>query len=246
MDRHVVFLGKLHRAGLQHVGPQAAELQHFVVADGVKLAGVGDDPRVGGENAVHVGVVLAHAGVEHRAQGDQRRVAPAPAERGGLALVVDALKTRHDDDRPVGELVQDLLLVDRLNPCLGERVVRPQVNLLAGVADSVIPQAVHRHCEEGDAHLLSAGQQLVQLPLGRVRRHLSAEVHQVIGGLAHRGDDDDHFVPVPPGGDGFLCAADNLLDRADTRAAELLDYQCHERSDCKREVASYERTPTSC
>ncbi len=96
--RHVVLLGKLHRPRLQHRCAQAGQLEHFVVADAVDLARVFHDPRVGGVDAVDVGVVLADVGLEHRAEGDQRRIAAAAAQRGEIALGRDALEAGDDDD----------------------------------------------------------------------------------------------------------------------------------------------------
>ena len=42
-----------------HAGADAGQLQHLVVADDVHLARLGHDARVGGVDAVHVGVDLA-------------------------------------------------------------------------------------------------------------------------------------------------------------------------------------------
>ena len=64
-----------------------------------ELAGVGDDPRVGAEDAGDVGVDLADAGVERGGEGDRGRVGAAAAERGDVAAVGrDALEAGDEDD----------------------------------------------------------------------------------------------------------------------------------------------------
>ena len=50
---------------------------------------VGDDPRVGGEDAVDVGVDLADVGVERRGQRDRGGVGAAAAERGDVLGVLE-------------------------------------------------------------------------------------------------------------------------------------------------------------
>ena len=58
-QRHVELLGELDRPRVHDARAHAGQLEHLVVADGVHLAGLGHDPRVGGVDAVHVGVDLA-------------------------------------------------------------------------------------------------------------------------------------------------------------------------------------------
>ena len=59
LHRHVELLGELDAARVHDAGPDAGQLQHLVVADRLHLPRLGHDPRVGGVNAVHVGVNLA-------------------------------------------------------------------------------------------------------------------------------------------------------------------------------------------
>ena len=59
MQRHVELLGELDAARVHDAGADAGQLQHLVVADGVDLAGLGHDARVGGVDAVDVGVDFA-------------------------------------------------------------------------------------------------------------------------------------------------------------------------------------------
>ena len=62
------------------------------------------DPRVGGEDAVHVGVDLAHVGAERGGQRHRGGVRPAPPERRDvLGVLGHALEAGHDRDRAVVE-----------------------------------------------------------------------------------------------------------------------------------------------
>ena len=86
LDPHTVLHRQRHRAGLQHLGAQRGHLQHLLVGDAVELARLGDDPRVGGVDAVDVGEDVAALGAQRRRQRHGRGVRAAAAERGHAAL----------------------------------------------------------------------------------------------------------------------------------------------------------------
>ena len=70
----------------------------------VELARLRHDARVGGEDAVDVGVDLADVGLERRRERDSRRVGAAAAERRDVAgVAVEALEAGDDDDRALVE-----------------------------------------------------------------------------------------------------------------------------------------------
>ena len=56
---NIVFAGELHGADLQHLGTQARQLQHFLEGDTRQAARFRHHARIGGIDAVHVGVNLA-------------------------------------------------------------------------------------------------------------------------------------------------------------------------------------------
>ena len=87
VDADAVVARVLDRAQLQHPGARGRHLQHLLVGDRRQLAGVGDDPRVGAEDAGDVGVDLADAGAERGGERDRGRVGAAAAERGHVAAV---------------------------------------------------------------------------------------------------------------------------------------------------------------
>ena len=62
MDGDLVAPRVLHAARHQDLRAAGGHLEHFLVADPREPPGGPDDPRVGGEDSVHVGVDLAHVG----------------------------------------------------------------------------------------------------------------------------------------------------------------------------------------
>jgi hypothetical protein len=119
---HVELLGELDRPRVHDAGAHARHLQHLVVADGVHLAGVGDDPRVGGVHAVHVGVDLALDVVPGELDRGRDRhrggVAAAPPQGGDVAQLVHALEAGQHDDVPAVERLAQAVRVDLLDPAL--------------------------------------------------------------------------------------------------------------------------------
>ena len=57
--RHPVQHGDFHRAGLQHLGAQRGHFQHFLEGDFLQPPRLGHDARVGGIDAIHVGIDVA-------------------------------------------------------------------------------------------------------------------------------------------------------------------------------------------
>ena len=104
VDRDVVAAGVLDAPQVQDLGAAGGELEHLLVGDGVELAGRRDDARVGGEDAVDVGVDLADVGLERRGERDRGRVGAAATEGGDLLGVLgDALEAGDDHDVAVGD-----------------------------------------------------------------------------------------------------------------------------------------------
>ena len=66
------FLGKFHRARLHHFRAEAGEFEHFVVGNFLELLRAGHNARVGGVNAVDVGINLAQVGFERRGAARSR------------------------------------------------------------------------------------------------------------------------------------------------------------------------------
>ena len=119
----LVLAGELDRADLQHLRAEARHLEHLLEADAREPTRVGDDARIGGVDAVDVGVDQALVGLQRRRDGDGRRVGAAAAERRHVAVRIDALEAGDDDDLARVEIGADARVVDALDARLGVRHV---------------------------------------------------------------------------------------------------------------------------
>ena len=86
LDDDVVDPAELDGPDLHDLGALVGEFEHLLVADDGELAGVGDEPRVGGVDAPDVGEDLAAVGLERGGQGDRGRVAAAAAQGRDLLV----------------------------------------------------------------------------------------------------------------------------------------------------------------
>ncbi len=94
---HAEFFGEFHRARLHDFGAEAGEFEHFVVGNLVELLRIGDQARVGGINAINVGINLAQVGFQRGGEGNGREIGAAAAERGDLTFESLALEPGDDD-----------------------------------------------------------------------------------------------------------------------------------------------------
>ena len=121
---HVEAAGHLDAAQHHDLGAARGEFQHLVVGDEVELAGLGDDARIGGVDAVHVGEDHAGFGAQSGRQGDGGGVGAAAAERGDVLVGRDALEAGHQDDLVFLEGLLDALRPDVEDLGLGVRRCR--------------------------------------------------------------------------------------------------------------------------
>ena len=101
--------------------------------------------------------------------------------------------------------------------------------LRTGERDRRLAPVDDRHAQQRDRDALTRGEQHVHLAGGRVARHLVGEPLEVVGGLAHRRDDDHDVVAVAPGAHDVLGDGADAVGVGDRRAAELLHEQAHDR-----------------
>ena len=118
-------------------------------------AGFGNDARVGGEDAVNIGVDLAFIRVQGGGEGGRGRVAPTSAERGDVSLFIDTLEPAGDDDRPFVEVSLETIGRDLANAGLGVGRIGQYADLAPRQADGLLSQGMDRHRDEGDRLLLT-------------------------------------------------------------------------------------------
>ena len=155
------------------------------------------DARVGGEDAVDVGVDLADVGVERRGQRDRGGVRAAAAERGDvLGVLADALEAGDDRDRRRRRALRGsgpgVTSMIRALPCAesvmhaglraGERLRASEPRLSIAIASSAIEIRSPAVSSMSSSRAGGSGDDLL------------GEVEQLVGGVAHRGDDDDDVV----------------------------------------------------
>ena len=230
MDRHVVAARVLDAPQVQDLGAGRRHLEHLLGGDAVELAGGRDDPRVGGEDAVDVGVDLADLGAQRGGQRDRGGVGGAAAQRGDvLGVLGDALEAGDDRDRAVADRVPrsgpGVMSMILALPC-AESVITPACEPVNDCA--LWPSCGDRHREQRHRDPLAGGEQHVELARRRQRRHLLGEVAQLVGGVAHRRDDDDDVVAGLAGVDDALRDALDAGGISDGRAAVLLDDDAHD------------------
>ena len=214
VHRNVVAAGVLDAAQHQHLGAGRGHLEHLLVGDGVQLRAFGHDARVGGEDAVHVGVDLADVGVQRGGQRDGGGVRAAAAQRGDvLGVLADALESGDQRDLPLVQRGPDPARGDVDDPRVAVRAGGDHAGLRAGERPGLRAERVDGHRDQRVGDPLAGGQQHVQLPRRRGRGNLLGEVHQVVGGVAHRRDHDDDVVAGLPGRDDPLGDALDPLGR---------------------------------
>ena len=175
VDADTVVARVLDRAQLQDPGPGGRHLEHLLVGDMGQLAGVGDDPRVGAEDAGDVGVDLADAGVEGGGERDRGRVGAAPPQRGDVAAVGgDALEAGDEDDPVLLERLADAVGADVDDPRLRVGGVGDDPGLGAGQRDRLVAHVVDRHRAERAGDPLAGREQHVHLAGHRAARRSPA------------------------------------------------------------------------
>ena len=228
VHRNVVAACVFHAAQHQHLGAAGRHLEHLFEGDRVELAGVVHDPGIRAENAVHIGVDLADVGVQRRGQGDRGGVRAAAAQRGDVpGVLADALESGDQHDAPFVErgLQPSRRDFDDLRVAVGAG--GDDTGLRTGERPGLRAERFdgHGHQRIGDA--LAGGQQHVEFPGRRDRAHLLSQVHQVVGGVAHRRDHHDDVVALLLGLDDALGDAADPVGVGHRGSAVLLHDERH-------------------
>ncbi|MNS27702.1 hypothetical protein D3C72_596560 [compost metagenome] len=222
-QKQIELLGVLHRAGVQHLGAEAGELEHLVERDLGQQRGLRHDPRVGGEDAVDVGVDLAHVGFERGRQRHRGGVGAAPAQRADLAVVGHALEARHHRHEAVGQQLAQAFGLDVGDLGLGVQRLGADARLGARQGNRLVARVVDGHRHQGDRDLLAGGEQHVDLARGGLAGDLVHQVDQLVGGVAHGRHHHHHLVAVRAGPGDPLGHFLNPLGGGDGGPTELLD-----------------------
>jgi hypothetical protein len=194
VDGDAALLGELHCLRVQDLGAGFGQLLHLLVRQLEQAPRVRHHARVGGVDALHVAVDLAGLGIQRRRQGHRRRVGAAAAQRGDLLLVGDALVPGHDDDLAALQLVLHPEGPHLHDARVGVGVVGDDAGLRPREADGRHAAGVERHGQQRHGDALARGEQHVQLAPGGVLGDLLGQGQEVVGRVAHGGDDDHHVL----------------------------------------------------
>ena len=225
---------------MQNLRALTRELEHFLERDFVETPRLRDDPRIGSVDAVDVGVDLAFVRLERSGQRNARCIRAAAPQCRDVAVGVDALKARDDDDRASVQVAAHPLPVDFQNTRLRKRAVGQHANLAAGVASRLQSKFGKRDREKPDRDLLAGCGDDVQLAGIRTCRQFVRKRQEPVGLARHRRHDDDQPVPLPM---EMRDAARDILDplgRAHRCATVFLNDQCHRYGPprlCQSEIA---------
>ena len=193
LQRQIVAHREADRAGLQHLGADRSELEHFLIGDDRQLARARHDPGIGGVDAVDVGVDVAAVGVHRRGDGDGRRVGAAPAQRGEAAVGGDALEAGNDRDPFFVEHPLEHGDVDPLDHAGGVAAGADR-QLPAHIGARVEPHPLQRDRQEAAGHLLARGDHHVIFARVVERGGLAAELDQPVGLAGHRRHHHRHLI----------------------------------------------------
>ena len=223
VDGDVVLARVLDRAQGEHLRAAGGHLEHLVVGDGVQLARLRHEARVGGVDAVDVRVDLADRRRECVRQRHGGRVGTAAAERGDVLLGRDALETGDEDDLAVVHGLLDARRVDVEDARLHVHRIGDDAGLRAREAHGVVAEAVDGHGQQGAADAFAGGEEHVHLAFGRVGSDLAGELEELVGGVASGAHDGADTVALLERGDD---AARHVADAGgvgDRRPTILLD-----------------------
>ena len=91
MDGYIIFLAELDGTRVHYPRAQRGQFQHLVVTYPVHLMSLRYDPRVGGIDAIDIGINLAHLRSHRRSQGHSRGIRTAATEGGNVAVCIYTL-----------------------------------------------------------------------------------------------------------------------------------------------------------
>ena len=227
VNRNSALLREFDRLGVENLRAGLRHLLHFLVGKRVQPFCFRNHTRIGGIDAIDVGTNLAPLGVERRCHGHGCRVASAPAKGRHLFAIRNALIPGNDDDSPVGQFVLHAKGTHLDNSRIHVAVVGDDAGLAARETDGVASKFTYRHREQRHRDAFPGGKQHVQFASFRVRRDLPGHFKQMIGRVAHRGNDHYHLMPLIPRADDAPGHLAYFIGIGHTAAAVFLDDDRH-------------------
>src|SRR5690606_22956165 len=167
-----------------------------LVADALEAPRPRHDARIGGVDAVDVRVDVALLRLQGRRHGHGGGVGAAAAQRGDVAVLVDALEPGDHHDAALFQHLADPGGVDVHDARLVVDAVGEDAYLATGEGYGVATLGLQADGEQREGPLPAGGEEHVQLPAAGARRQVPGEPEQAIGPAAHGRDHDHHLVSL--------------------------------------------------
>ena len=197
---HALRHGDLDRAHLQHFGSGGRHLQHFLESDLLQPLRPGDDARIGGVDAVDIGIDIAPIRLQRSGDADRGRIRPATAKRHDAArLLVDALEARHYRHFAVARKARDdagSVDIDDTRRAVSVRAIKRNLPALPGARRDA--HVVENDRQEAGGHLLAGSNHDIIFPAVIKRSAFLAPADKLVRLAGHGGDDDRHIVAGVP------------------------------------------------
>ena len=215
---------------MQDFRAQGCEFQHFLKGDFVELACLFADTRVGGVDAVHVGIDVATLCTKGGGKGHSGRVRSATSQCGDASFWADALEACDNRDlHAFGELRIDIVVRDLFDPGCRMRRGGFDRNLPALPAARRNIHLLQCQSHKARGHILARADDRIVFTRVIKRRGLVDPAHQLVGFARHGRDDDDDVIALCHlNAHAFGCAADAVQVR-DRGAAEFHYQSGHRR-----------------
>ena len=179
---------------MQYLRALRRQLQHFVIVDFIMLDSAFDDARIGGINAVDVGINTADIRPEGGGQRHCRGVRPAAADGRDVARRADSLKACDNDDSPRLQLGANAHRIDAFNARLAVRRIGMYSRLPPAQRNGRHPHARQHHSHQGHGYLLAGRKQNVHFTLAGAAADFPSLLNEMIGCIPLCRYDDDHLV----------------------------------------------------
>ena len=195
-DAHIMHHAELDRAHLHDLGAERGQLQHFLKGNFVHAVRGFHHARIGGVDAVDVGVDVAALGADRGGNRHGRGIRTAAAERGDTAgFLMDALEA--GDDRNLLQFVEALDqfgAIDVHDAGGGVRIVSEDRQLPALPGPSVDTHVFQHQRQQTGGDLFAGRDNGVVFARVMQRRGIPAPRDQLIGDAGHRRDHDGYIV----------------------------------------------------
>ena len=227
MNEDAEFLGEFDRTAVHNARAHAGEFKHFVVTNAFDATRFGNDARVGGIDAVDVGVNVAAIGLKRGGKRDGGRIASAAAERRDVEVVVDSLEPGGNDDFPFVERAFHAVGGDRADSRSAIGRVGADPDLGAGETDGFISERFKRDRHKRNRNLLARREEHVHLTGVRVFAKFMGKLDEVISLFPHRAHDHNDLIACAAFANRFPRRRQNLLSIRYARSAKFLYDQRH-------------------